>query len=369
MSGSYDRPDGRRSTLPSTPGYDPYEDVITGHRAGGDSQAYLYESAAPPLAKREPRHDIGSGRAASQRNDRKRQTPVVPPDSVTGRSLTLVITIMCFLACLTAGSVYMINESKNAWLKDIASEMTAQVEPRENVDMEHTLTEVEGYLQRHAGIAHANAVSLADSSKMLEPWLGQSNVLASLPVPRLIAIEINRSSPPDLAALRADLAKDYPGVTIDDHRHWQRQIRTVTRSFALAGLAILLLVAAATTAIIISATRSAMASNREIIEVLHLVGATDRYIAREFEKHFLRLGVRAGLVGAACAMGVFLSMSAVMELVGGGDVTVAEVHRLVGTGGLDIEGYVLLGGVVVIIAALCMLTSRFGVFRVLNAKP
>jgi cell division transport system permease protein len=112
-----------------------------------------------------------------------------------------------------------------------------------------------------------------------------------------------------------------------------------------------------------------MASNREIIEVLHLVGATDRYIAREFEKHFLRLGIRAGLVGAACAMGVFLSMTAVMELLGGGDVTVAEVHRLIGTGGLDVAGYLILGGVVVIISALCMLTSRLGVFRVLNTKP
>ncbi len=158
-------------------------------------------------------------------------------------------------------------------------------------------------------------------------------------------------------------------MTLDDHRHWQRQIRTVTRSFALGGLAILLLVGAATTAIIVSATRSAMASNREIVEVLHFVGATDRFIAREFEKHFLRLGIRAGLVGAGCAMAVFLSMRAVMELLGGGDITVAEMHRLIGTGGLDVAGYLLLGLVVIVIAALCMLTSRFGVFRILNAKP
>ncbi len=127
-------------------------------------------------------------------------------------------------------------------------------------------------------------------------------------MPRLIAIEIDRQIPPDIEALRAELAKQFKGVTLDDHRHWQRQIRTVTRSFALGGLAILLLVAAATTAIIVSATRSAMASNREIVEVLHFVGATDRFIAREFEKHFLRLGIRAGLVGAGCAMAVFLSM-------------------------------------------------------------
>src|SRR5262249_30440474 len=150
--------------------------------------------------------------------------------------------------------------------------------------------------------------------------------------PRLIALEVDRNTPPDVDALRSELARNFQGVTLDDHRHWQRQIRTVTRSFALGGLGILLLVAAATTAVIISATRSAMASNREIIEVLHLVGATDRYIAREFEKHFLRLGVRAGLVGAACAMGVFLSMTGVMEFLGGGDVTVAEMHRLIGTG-------------------------------------
>ena len=62
-------------------------------------------------------------------------------------------------------------------------------------------------------------------------------------------------------------------------------------------------------------------------------------------------------------------MTAVMQVLGGGDFTVAEVHRLIGSGSLDAEGYMLLGGVVIIIAALCMLTSRFGVFRILNSKP
>ena len=104
------------------------------------------------------------------------------------------------------------------------------------------------------------------------------------------------------------LGQQFKGVTLDDHRRWQQQIRTITRSFALGGLAILLLVGAATTAIIVSATKSAMASNREIVEVLHFVGATDRFIAREFERHFLRLGVRAGIVGAIWAMFVFLIM-------------------------------------------------------------
>ena len=149
-------------------------------------------------------------------------------------------------------------------------------------------------------------------------------------MPRLIAVELDRNTPPDLEAVRAALGKQFKGVTLDDHRRWQQQIRTITRSFALGGLAILLLVGAATTAIIVSATKSAMASNREIVEVLHFVGATDRFIAREFERHFLRLGVRAGIVGAIWAMFVFLAMPTVMELLGGGGVTIAEIRRLIG---------------------------------------
>jgi cell division transport system permease protein len=362
MSGSYDRPGGRRDALPAVPDFDPLDDVLTGTRGGSDSP-YTYDTNLEPTRRHEAHAPSRAGEVE------RTNTPVVPPNSVTGRSLTLVISIMCFLACLTAGAVYMINESANAWLKDIASEVTVQIEPRDNVDTEKTVKEATAFLERRPGIARASALSLSESAKLLEPWLGQLDVLGALPVPRLIAIEIDREAPPNIETLRADLGKQFPAATLDDHRHWQRQIVTVTRSFALGGVAILLLVAAATTAIIVSATRSALASNREIVEVLHFVGATDRYIAREFERHFLRLGVRAGLVGAGCAAVVFLSMTAVMQILGGGDFTVAEVHRLIGSGSLDAEGYMLLGGVVIIIAALCMLTSRFGVFRILNSKP
>ena len=375
MSGSYDRTDGRRAigSSQSTANFDPYEDVITGTSTGAHSRAPGYDQGAPTT--------LSSRLEATQRPDmyapareqlgkrEQKHAPVVPRDSVTGRSLTLVISIMCFLACLTAGAVYMINQSATAWLKDIASEVTIQIEPQDNVDPEKTLQEVKLFLESQAGITSADPLSLEDSADLLEPWLGQSDAWTTLPIPRLIAIEIDRNTPPDIEALRAELSKKFTGVSLDDHRHWQRQIRTVTRSFALGGLAILLLVAAATTAIIVSATRSAMASNREIVEVLHFVGATDRYIAREFEKHFLQLGIRAGLVGAVCAMAVFISMPTVMQLLGGGTVTGAEIKRLIGTGGLDVAGYALLGVMVVAIAALCMLTSRFGVFRILNSKP
>ena len=328
----------------------------------------------PVEPPRRPQLDPGprdEGYASSKKpakNPEQLNAPIVPAGSVTGRSLTLVIAIMCFLACLTAGTVYLIHQSADAWMRDIASEVTVQIRPQNNVKTEKTIRDVVGYLQSQPGIAAVRALPVETSAELLEPWLGKGDVLKSLPVPRLIAIELDRDNPPDLKRVKLQLEEQFKRVSLDDHRRWQNQIRTVTRSFALGGLAILLLMGAATTAIIVSATKSSMASNREIVEVLHFVGATDRFIAHEFEKHFLRLGIRSGLVGALLALTVFLTMPLMMELLGGGSVTVAELNRLIGTGSLDMAGYVLLGIVVVVIAALCMLTSRLGVYRILNNK-
>ncbi|MGI9406746.1 MAG: cell division protein FtsX [Hyphomicrobiaceae bacterium] len=319
-----------------------------------------------------PHHDelVATARAASDgpKNTPSSSAGIVPPGSVTGSSLTLVITIMCFLACLTAGAVYMINQSAAAWTRNIASEVTVQLQPLEGINMDKRMTEVALFLAKIPGIRQVNPLSSDVATELLEPWLGQSGALESLPVPRLIALEVDRRNPPDLDKLGDSLSRRYPGASLDDHRQWQSQIRAVTRSLALGGLAILVLVGAATTAIIVSATRSSMASNREIVEVLHFVGATDRFIAREFERHFLNLGIRAGLVGAVCAMGVFFLMPTAMRMLGGGDVTASELRRLIGTGSLDLPGYFLLGIVVVVIAGLCMLTSRYGVFRILHSR-
>ena len=402
MSGSYDRPTGPPSPLPppasprgrtgeshysqpltTPPRALPHEHSVPhtsdeGRRGqhdhrhghvpdddGGEHGRHSRESREEDAFDHELRAE---GRGASQAKSRSGNGAVVPAGSVTSRSLTLVVAIMCFLACLTAGCVYMINQSASAWLRDIASEVTVQIEPKDRGDIEKSVREAAAFVAKQPGISAVKPLTHDESAALVEPWLGKSDALKALPIPRLIAVEVDRASPPDLDALKKRLEAELPGSTLDDHRHWQQQIRTVTRSLALGGLAILMLVGAATTAIIVSATRSSMLSNHEIVEVLHLVGATDRYIAREFERHFLRLGIRAGLVGAVSAMLVFLLMPMGMEMLGGNVVTMAEIRRLFGAGVLDLSGYAVLVVVVFVIAALCMLTSRFGVYRILDKQ-
>lgn len=336
-------------------------------------QAAYSDTMRDPISQRptlevSPRRDMHAPARTKKTMREQTHAPIVPSGAVTGRSLTLVISIMCFLACLTAGAVYMINQSADAWMRDVASEITVQVDAKEGQDTAKVVQRVADFLDTQTGIADVEVLSTAESGKLLQPWLGSTEGLEELPVPRLLAIELDRTTTPDLDKVRAELAEKFSGVTLDDHRQWQTQIRTVTRSFALGGIAILGLVGFATILIIITATRSAMTSNREIVEVLHFVGATDRFIAREFEKNFLRLGVRAGVIGAVCAMAVFFLLPFATTLLGGGSLMSLELSRFIGSGALDLKGYAFLGLVIVVVAALCMLTSRFGVYRILNAR-
>ncbi|MFP3920386.1 MAG: cell division protein FtsX [Dichotomicrobium sp.] len=298
-----------------------------------------------------------------------RNAPIVPPRSVTGRSLVVVITIMAFLASLTTGVVYLINQSASAWLQDVASEVTVQVRPADDpAQTEERLERISTFLSKQIGISDVRVLSRSETDALIEPWLGKVEGLDSLPLPRLIAVQLDRADPPDLPTLSVALEGEFDGAVLDDHGRWKAQIRSVTSTLAVAGLGVIVLVALATVAIIVSATRSAMASNRDIVEVLHFVGARDQFIAKQFEKHFQALGIFAGSAGAGLAALVFVVFPLLPSLFGASPATDAELRRLIGAGTLDWVGYALLVFVVVAVAAICRTTSRFGVYHILDAQ-
>lgn len=306
------------------------------------------------------------------------KAPIVPPGSVTGRSLTMVIVIMAFMACLTWGMVYMINKKASEWRLEMTSEVTVLVggNPKSgeiekqgewNAQVEKQANEVVKFLSTQPGVQSARLVTLAETAEHVEAWLGQISDIDSWPFPRMIAIEINRANAPDIATLRAALDAKFPGVTLDDHRFWQNQVRRVTGSLAFGGIVLIVMVAAATIGIIGSAARSAMASNRDIVEVLNFVGADERFIAHQFEMHFLKLGIKAGIVGALAAGAVFFFLPLLADFTSDA-TTRTELRRLMGDVRLDWLGYSSLLLVVVAIAGICLITSRFGVRAILNAQ-
>ena len=290
---------------------------------------------------------------------------IVPKNSISGRALVAVIAIMTFLASLTAGAVVLVRTAAGDWQSDLAREITIQVRPVSGQDMETRVQRAVDLARQTPGIGEVRPYSKAESSRLLEPWLGTGLSLDELPVPRIIVVRLAPGQKADLAQLRASLKQQVAGASLDDHRAWIERMRAMAETSLLGGIAILALVLAATVLSVAFATRGAMATNRPIIEVLHFIGAKDRYIAGQFQRHFLILGLEGGVIGGGAAVLLF----ALVRLATNWERATAsgdQLSALFGNFSIGFEGYIAVVGQIILIAAITALTSRQTVKRTLQ---
>lgn len=291
--------------------------------------------------------------------------PIVPAASVASRALFFVIAIMAFLACVTVGAVSLVAGAAAQWQSEISREVTIQIRPVEGLDLEAAVGRALEVLADAPGVSDARALSHSEIRNLLEPWLGVGADLDELPVPRLILVEIDQQEPPDFARLRQRLVQAVPTASLDGHDLWQERLRVMAATVVVSGTGVLGLVLAATVLSVVFATRGAMASNRSVVEVLHLVGAKEAFIARQFERHFLRLGLKGGFAGGVMAIFAF---AAVRWATGhfGGPPAESQFDALFGSVAIGWTALVGIVLTVLFVAILTAVTSRIAVFRFLR---
>ena len=292
-------------------------------------------------------------------------SPIVPRASIAGRALVAVVAIMTFLASLTTGVVLLVSASAAEWQADVASEITVQVRPQAGRDIERDAIAVADAVRGQPGIVEVRPFSPEESAKLLEPWLGSGLSLDELPVPRVIVARVAPGTALDLAALRAHIAQVAPTASVDDHRAWIERMRSMSGATVLAGVGILALMIVATIISVSFATRGAMAANRPIVEVLHFVGAGDRFIADRFFRHFLLLGLEGGVIGGGAAM-LFFGFSESIAGWFSGTPVGDQFGALLGTFSLRPSGYLVLAAQAVMIAAITAWASRHTLLATLN---
>ncbi len=292
-------------------------------------------------------------------------SPIVPRASIAGRALVAVVAIMTFLASITTGTVLLVSASASEWQSEVASEITIQVRPTVARDLDRDAAAVTQAVRNQSGIVEVRPFTKEESAKLLEPWLGTGLSLDDLPVPRVIVARVQPGTTLDLAAMRRAVTLVAPTASVDDHRAWIERMRSMTGATLFAGIGILALVIMATVISVSFATRGAMAANRPIVEVLHFVGAGDRYIANRFLRHFLRLGLEGGVIGGGIAMLAFGFSESIAGWFSGTPVG-DQFAALLGTFSLRPSGYLALAAQAVLIAAITAWASRRTLFATLN---
>jgi cell division transport system permease protein len=278
----------------------------------------------------------------------------------TAAFLPAMIAMMVFLATLALSGALVLDNLLERWNRDIKGTLTVQVVPDANnstKDVEARIDKTIRILEETPGVIRARALSDAELSALIEPWLGSTDLIADLPLPHLIDVTISDTDPPDLVALSDRLKAEVKGASVDDHRIWLSRVIRLADGLELLARAIMALVGLAAAVAVVYATRAGLAIHRQSIEILHLVGARDSYIARQYAKRALWLGTQGAVIGFALASPVLIGLGAMAKSLQGGllaEVSFGPAH------------WVVLGAVPVVAALLAMVAAFLTVLRTLS---
>ena len=205
---------------------------------------------------------------------------------------------------LMLAGVLVLAGAPASWETGLSDRYTVQIPPLDDETSEESgqrLGRAISVLTRTPGIASAKKVPLTEVAASLEPWLGNGTSVLDLPLPHLIDVTLNPEQTVNLKQLRQQLTIAVADASLDDHGVWRRQVADLIFALQILAAGVITLIATCAVFAVVFATRSGIAVHRDVIQVLHLIGATDGYIAGQFQRHALRLALKGGSAGAVLA--------------------------------------------------------------------
>jgi cell division transport system permease protein len=300
-----------------------------------------------------------STKAAPSKAGGRARGQAVPLDrDPSGRYLPLLVAIMVYLAALAMAGALAMNKLAERWDSGLSGALTVQLPAAGEGD--GGLAAVVEALAATPGVLAVEPLDGAAMTALLEPWLGEAVPAGDLPLPRLVAVTIDTAQPPDVAALETRLQELAPGSLIDDHQRWLGRLLDLARAVELMALVVVLLVVLAACIMVAFVTRMGLAAHQRSIELLHLIGAQDAYVARQFQGHALSFGLRGGLLGLLLALPTLYLARTLLQRIDSG--LLPELNLLPHEWSL----FILLP---VAAALVTMLTARVTVLRTLARLP
>jgi cell division transport system permease protein len=224
---------------------------------------------------------------------------LVPDERGAGRFLPWVLALMVFLASLAAVGALALDNAIRRWDAGVRGTITVEIPWAASPPLETQVEAALAVVRSTAGVSEARLLERDELARLLAPWLGADAPLDDLPLPALIDVSLSPTQPPDIELLRRRLAEAVPAAILDDHQAWLGRLLRLARGVQAAAAGVVALLAAAMAAVVVLAMRATLAANHDVLEVLHLIGARDGYVARQFQAHAVRLSLRGAVAGLA----------------------------------------------------------------------
>lgn len=275
--------------------------------------------------------------------------------------LEIIMAITVFLFSVALAGYLLINSVVESWNSSISGSLTVQIMPAteelSEQDADLRVNKVITFFESRQGVKKVILMSDVQLQQLMSPWLGTQVDVKNLPLPKLLEVYLTSEQGFDYAAAAADLKEVASYASIDDHRVWLHRLLKLASSVKMLALTVLLMILTVCVFSIFYATCTSLGIYKDIIEILHIMGAKDDYVARQYAKRGLYIGLYAGLVGIALALCGFALLHYVAEGMNKG---------LLGDISLSFSGWSALASLPIWTALLSMVTSYYAVRRTLG---
>lgn len=277
--------------------------------------------------------------------------------------LVWIIGVMSFLAALTLVAALMLNDLAIRWQSGLAGTITIEIPPS-SAEAGQQADRVRGavaLLKDTPGISQVRLLSDAEIEELIKPWLGAGAAGAGLPLPAVVEAIVAPEAVTDLAALEQRLSAVAPGAVVNDHGLFLSRLLHLARLTRLVSFGLVGVIAVTSISAVAAVVRARFATLRGEVELLHTIGATDGYIARQFERQAFRVAGFGGIVGSAAAVATILVLAdAAAQLAS---------NTLLGDLKLSPQDWATVALVPALAIAIAVLAARWTVLRALRALP
>lgn len=262
---------------------------------------------------------------------RKQELPL--KGDTTSLFLQVIISIAVFIFAITLSGVLAINSILENWNQSILGSLTVQIMPVNDTNHEKAAAETLAYqdkaiefLQTVDGIIKVTPLNDKQLKNLIQPWLGDGVNIDNLPMPRIIDVKLEHNADIDFARLAQDLSVASPQASLDNHKLWLSKLIRFADGLKLIAMTVLLLVLGISTGAIFYTTQMSLGLHRYIIEILHIMGAKDAYIAQQYAKRMAFLGLIGGLFGLLFAIPTIFFIGSLATQIEGGIISEATLN-------------------------------------------
>ena len=275
------------------------------------------------------------------------------------------VGVMVYLAALAVAGALFAQTVLDRWSLSLAGVVTVQVPEAEQPATDGAWTRLEAVTALLDATPGVQAHAILDETRtrmLLEPWLGES-LIAELPLPVMIDVQLARGARVDFSGLGERITAAAPGSVLDDHGLWLSRVAATASTLARGGWIVVFLVGVVAVISVVFAILSGLTVNRDVVELLKLMGAHNAYIARRFQGHVLGTALPVCGLGGLCAIGTVLAITGLVPDTGGKPAA-SPVQLSPAT--LSLRDWIIVGAVPLAFALLTIVTARLAALYALR---